>query len=868
MADTVRIFDNDEPTPPMQDGTRNVNSESGNTADSSKTIWPDWQIVGLLGSGSYGKVYHITREVLGHTSQAAAKVIVIPQDESEIISLSSMGMNDDSIRQYYKQVARGILNEIDAMESLKGARNIVSIEDYKLIEHETDIGWTIWIRMELLQSLTNHLRTNGNPSVDETVKIGLDLCNALRYCHERGIIHRDVKPGNVFISEFGDYKLGDFGIAKQLEEDSRAIYSRKGTPVYMAPEVVRGNRYGASADIYSLGIMLYRFLNDMRFPFVSQSGAPVTPEEMNSALNRRLNGEPLPPPSNADANLAKIILRACEADPSARYATVTELESDLRAWQTSKQAPRQMPRQEPRQTPRPKDTKKLAVIAACTLAILAISFLGWSLINSQHKEPPIELEPTSNPVSEPTETDENPEAVVDPNENLEAVVESDAEGKVTLIGTLAREEKSVSQFGATRASVAYVLKLDQPTSFVLSQVGATAGSQRKDDVTEVQLGNELYASAYIPDDASAIYNGHWERNVGSRIRVEGTLRFVADSQETDANSVLLADAAYASSGYSPYVSPRENPSQYTWEELSKIADQICDASAGASDTGESVDDICEKYGLVDSAHQRRDVTKTLVLSDGTTVECTLVDVGRTKEVPMGQSLYPAGLTFMCYSDSLTHRFASSNGIDWCESDLRQWLNTQIISALPEELSNNIALSCKHKGSVRTLASVLNARGEGKYDYDWHGPDDYLWIPSISEVGGNVDWDWDIDQSDEYNSLLSSDGRWFTLFATEYGSWTDKADALSSAGFEDGVPVPEIAMGHSYWLRSMSPRTNRPLIVSNDGELGAGSDADEERHVVFCFNLGIPRYNDGYEKDEVRTYPDPDDTYIPKWKTEY
>lgn len=286
----------------------------------------------LIGQGSYGKVYRISRESMGHVSYAAAKMIDIPQDESEVAALASMGMDNLSIRAYFENTAQGIINEIAVMESLKGARNVVFIEDYRLIERKDGIGWTIWIRMELLEDLVSYQLSHGAPSVDETVRIGIDICNALECCHGHGVIHRDVKPENVFRSKFGEYKLGDFGISKQIETATRTTFSRKGTSQYMAPEVAREERYDKSVDVYSLGMMLYRYLNNLRFPFTPQPPDPVTPADMQESLLRRLGGERLPAPRNADEGLAEIVLRACEADPNRRYASAGLLMGDLEKW--------------------------------------------------------------------------------------------------------------------------------------------------------------------------------------------------------------------------------------------------------------------------------------------------------------------------------------------------------------------------------------------------------------------------------------------------------------------------------------------------------------------------------------------------------
>ena len=110
--------------------------------------------------------------------------------------------------------------------------------DHLIIEHEDDIGWDILMRLELLTPLLDHTYKNGMTE-DDVIKLGTDMCKALEFCRKYDIIHRDIKPENIFIAPSGDYKLGDFGIAKTVEK-TRLGMSRRGTVVYMAPEVFKG----------------------------------------------------------------------------------------------------------------------------------------------------------------------------------------------------------------------------------------------------------------------------------------------------------------------------------------------------------------------------------------------------------------------------------------------------------------------------------------------------------------------------------------------------------------------------------------------------------------------------------------------------
>ncbi len=291
-----------------------------------------WEIEGLIGQGAYGKVYRIKKEELGYAYYSALKVIKIPSDEKEAYSINSMGMDNDSLRAYYEGTAREISNEIRIMESLKSANNIVHVEEHSLIPNEDRLGWTILIRMELLESIRNYQLRVGPPNLYEVVKIGKDLCAALECCEEKKIVHRDVKPDNVFRNEFGTYKLGDFGIARKLE-NTKAGYSQKGTMNYIAPEVVKGNVYDNSVDIYSLGLMLYIYLNRQVPPFVDVNNRPISASALQEAQWRRINGEMLPVPVDAPVSLANIILTACHPSPSYRYRRAADFRKALEDWE-------------------------------------------------------------------------------------------------------------------------------------------------------------------------------------------------------------------------------------------------------------------------------------------------------------------------------------------------------------------------------------------------------------------------------------------------------------------------------------------------------------------------------------------------------
>lgn len=289
-------------------------------------IWPEWEVEKQLGKGSYGEVYQAIRRD-GINDRAAIKVISIPSDSSELDSLRSEGASINDAKTFFKGIVNDFMNEIRLMNSLKGMQNIVSVEDYKVIERTGEVGWDIYIRMELLTPFNTYIRDK-QLTEKEVLQLGVHICTALEICSKRNIIHRDIKPENIFINDFGYFKLGDFGIARNLENSTGGM-SQKGTLNYMAPEVANSNEYDARVDIYSLGIVLYRLLNNNRLPFIETEQQQFNPNERKNAMERRIRGEQMPSPCAASNQTASVILKACAFNPDDRFASATEMKTAL-----------------------------------------------------------------------------------------------------------------------------------------------------------------------------------------------------------------------------------------------------------------------------------------------------------------------------------------------------------------------------------------------------------------------------------------------------------------------------------------------------------------------------------------------------------
>ena len=286
-----------------------------------KAVWPGWETVRLIGRGSYGTVYEIRRTVYGAVERAALKLVTVPQNDSDLKALRDSGYDEESIIESYREYLESIVSEYSLMRQMSGSAHIVNCEDIRAFPHEDGVGWDILIKMELLTPLGDAI--GGRAPEELALQVGIDMSKALVLCKKHNIIHRDIKPANIFVSDHGDYKLGDFGIAKTVEKTSGG--TKIGTYNFMAPEVYHDEPYGQGADIYSLGLVLYWLLNERRLPFLPLPPERVRVEMEETARRRRLSGEALPPPAHGSEALKRVVLRACAFDPRQRYRTAEEL---------------------------------------------------------------------------------------------------------------------------------------------------------------------------------------------------------------------------------------------------------------------------------------------------------------------------------------------------------------------------------------------------------------------------------------------------------------------------------------------------------------------------------------------------------------
>ncbi len=268
------------------------------------TLSGRYETIDRLGSGGMSNVYRATDRILERT--VAVKVL------AEHLS------DDERFVARFRREALAVAKLIHP--------NIVQVYDTGVDDGRH------YIVMEYVQGRSGAqiLQKQGPLDAETTAEIGIQACSGLDYAHRRGIIHRDVKPGNLMVTGGpvggGEMtvKLADFGIARAIEQTRiTQVGSVVGTAAYLAPEQVRGEEATPATDVYALGVVLYQFLTG-RLPYEGSSLAELAVRQQNE--------RPLPPSTyNNDVpeTLGAAVLRALEGDPNRRYAGADELAGGL-----------------------------------------------------------------------------------------------------------------------------------------------------------------------------------------------------------------------------------------------------------------------------------------------------------------------------------------------------------------------------------------------------------------------------------------------------------------------------------------------------------------------------------------------------------
>lgn len=290
-------------------------------------LWGAWRVDELISQSSNGEVYRVYKEEWGRRYISAVKLISLSIGKNDVQEAQAIGIDTVSMAEYFKSYVSSIVNEVEMMYRLRGNSNIVAYEDHSIHEKRNELGWDILIRMEYVQPLLDYMTVHSLTN-KEIIKLGIDICEALEACAKESIIHRGIRDTSIFVSSKGDFKLGNFSIAKEVSKGGQAVPNR-GNPLFMAPEIYKEQSYDPTVDTYSLGIVIYKLLNRGRLPFLPLPPHPVSIDDTENSIKCRMDGCEPELPADADEKLGRAILKACSYYQKDRYKSPAEFRQKL-----------------------------------------------------------------------------------------------------------------------------------------------------------------------------------------------------------------------------------------------------------------------------------------------------------------------------------------------------------------------------------------------------------------------------------------------------------------------------------------------------------------------------------------------------------
>ena len=285
-------------------------------------LMTDKEIVDQLGRRGGTTVYLVKSTKSEHNY--ILKHISVPEHQNQVSALifSGAAADEDAAQEYYQTVVSDYKEELELLEALSASPNIRCFHSYEIKPKEDGIGFDVFLLAEDRLTLEQYLFANQVSHIS-AVNLAMDLCNALTDLRSAGLIHRALKPSNVFLGNQGHFMLGDLGIAKMDQLKYCSMPESMISP-FSAPELFElMAEVNETIDIYAVGLILYRIYNANHAPFEDEKTSAKGADKL------RITGKELPAPMFADYEMGEIIRKACAYKPEDRYQTPEELKQAL-----------------------------------------------------------------------------------------------------------------------------------------------------------------------------------------------------------------------------------------------------------------------------------------------------------------------------------------------------------------------------------------------------------------------------------------------------------------------------------------------------------------------------------------------------------
>ncbi len=276
-------------------------------------VLPGWQVEGVLGSGTFGTEYLI-RQSEENGAFSALKVMRVPPQKEAIDNAVKLGIGRDLLTTYFGKFKNDLTWELTMYKTVE-SRHLAPVEEL-VTEDEAGPGWTGYMRTGIYTPMATYFE-KAEATPEDAARLGIELSSALEALGRYGLIHGEITPENVLVTDAGSFVLSDFAVRRCLEKAGSGIFER-GDESFEAPEVGEERSYSAQSDIYSLGALMCYTANGCHMP-----------ENRDPGLIK-----------NMDPALEAVIRRAMSADPAKRYQTAQQMRADLEKLSIGKKSPR------------------------------------------------------------------------------------------------------------------------------------------------------------------------------------------------------------------------------------------------------------------------------------------------------------------------------------------------------------------------------------------------------------------------------------------------------------------------------------------------------------------------------------------------
>lgn len=390
------------------------------------------------------------------------KVISVPASQVQLDALLLSGAypSPEAALKYFKELADDVTAEAALLQKLSHLEGFQSYEDWQIEPMENGTGFDVYLLGEYAMTLERRTRNSGLTHLN-AVNLGLDLCAALSVCRRNGYLYVDLKPENIVISENRGYLIGDIGFIN-LNSLKYASLPEQYRSAYTAPEIADAySALNTTIDIYAVGLILYQIFNDGHLP------------DANAELT---------PPAYADPDMAQIILKACAADPAARWQDPMEMGQALVSY---------MQRNTVNDTP---------IVPVIVTDESADELLPAETVTVEPVEEPAEIAETTEVVAEePVVVADEPEMLVEapaeiPEEPADEVVEEIAEipentdALLEEIPELTEDAADIVEDAADDGEAE--IKVEEPAETVIAP----------DDSDQITIEGFLFTGEDIPED--------------------------------------------------------------------------------------------------------------------------------------------------------------------------------------------------------------------------------------------------------------------------------------------------------------------------------------------------------------------------------